>query len=77
MIAWTIYVTFAGALLLLALPRNAARWIALVTAAAGLAISCAAFLDARTPVPAREPSSKSRGFRRSGSVVTWPRTASA
>jgi len=49
MIAWTIYSTFAGALLLLALPRIAARWLALATAAAGLAISCIGFFTVREP----------------------------
>jgi hypothetical protein len=29
MIAWTIYITLAGAVLLLVLPRPLARWIAL------------------------------------------------
>src|ERR1700719_1379200 len=43
MIAWTIYITFAGAVVLLVLPRVFARWIALVTAVAGLAISLATF----------------------------------
>ncbi|MDP9003485.1 MAG: hypothetical protein M3N12_01695, partial [Verrucomicrobiota bacterium] len=43
MIAWTLYVTFAGALLLLGLPRSCARWIALATAVAGFGISVAAF----------------------------------
>jgi NADH-quinone oxidoreductase subunit M len=43
MIAWTIYITFAGAIILLLLPRVFARWIALVTAAAGLAIGLATF----------------------------------
>jgi NADH-quinone oxidoreductase subunit M len=41
MIAWTIYVTFAGALLLLCLPRPCARWIALATATTGFALSLA------------------------------------
>ena len=36
MIAWTIYITFAGALLLLFLPCVFARWIALFTTIAGL-----------------------------------------
>jgi len=49
MIAWTLYATIAGALLLLALPRCAARWIALVTAAAGLAIACTAFFGVQDP----------------------------
>jgi NADH-quinone oxidoreductase subunit M len=43
MIAWTIYITFAGAIVLLVVPRSFARWIALVTAAAGFAISLATF----------------------------------
>src|SRR3954447_6280436 len=37
MIAWTIYLTFAGAVLSLLLPRWSARWIALLAATAGLA----------------------------------------
>src|SRR5438874_436751 len=43
MIAWTIYITFAGAIILLVLPRVFARWIALVTAIAGFAVSLATF----------------------------------
>jgi len=43
MIAWTIYLTFGGAVLLLFMPRTFARWIALVTAAGGFAISFASF----------------------------------
>src|SRR5437588_188041 len=43
MIAWTIYITFAGAIVLLVLPRVFARWIALVTAAGGFAVSLATF----------------------------------
>ena len=43
MIAWTIYVTFAGAVLLLFLPRIFARWIALATSAAALGVGAAAF----------------------------------
>ena len=43
MIAWTIYITFAGAIALLVLPRVFARWIALVTAVAGFAVSLATF----------------------------------
>ena len=30
MITWTIYITFAGAVLLLLLPRPFARWLALL-----------------------------------------------
>jgi len=48
MIAWTIYITFAGALLLLFLPRVFARWMALLTTIAGLALGLAAFIH--TPV---------------------------
>src|SRR5712692_3201986 len=43
MIAWTIYVTFAGAVALLFLPRVLSRWIALATTIAGFAISLATF----------------------------------
>src|SRR5713226_6558210 len=43
MIAWTIYVTFAGAVVLLFLPRVFSRWIALLTTIAGFAISLATF----------------------------------
>jgi NADH-quinone oxidoreductase subunit M len=38
-IAWTIYITFAGAIAALFLPRTFSRWIALLTTAAGFAIS--------------------------------------
>ena len=37
MIAWTIYLTFLGAFLLLFLPHVFARWMALITAVAGFA----------------------------------------
>src|SRR3954452_23211222 len=46
MIAWTIYVTFGGALLLLFLPHVLARWMALLTALAGFAVSLQAFFTA-------------------------------
>src|ERR1041384_6446861 len=46
MIAWTIYVTFGGALLLLFLPQVLARWMALLTALAGFAVSLQAFFTA-------------------------------
>src|SRR5467141_1360277 len=46
MIAWTIYVTFAGAVALLFLPRVLSRWVALATAAGGFAVSLAAFFNA-------------------------------
>ena len=50
MIAWTIYVTFGAAILLLACPGRFARWIALgATVAAGV-ISFKAFCD-----PAADP----------------------
>lgn len=45
MIAWTIYVTFAGAVLLLFMPRVSARWIALPTTAASFASSLIAFFQ--------------------------------
>ena len=43
MIAWTIYITFAGAILLLFLPRAFSRWIALLTTSSTFAISLATF----------------------------------
>jgi NADH-quinone oxidoreductase subunit M len=43
MIAWAIYITFAGAVVLLFMPRIFARWIALATSAAGLVVSLTAF----------------------------------
>ena len=48
MIAWTIYITFTGAVLLLLLPRVFARWIALLTTIAGLALGLIALV--RTPI---------------------------
>ena len=39
MIAWTIYLTFAGSLAVLFLPRVFSRWLALLTTVAGFAIS--------------------------------------
>ncbi len=48
MIAWTIYITFAGAALLLFLPRVCARWIALAAALGGLAIGLIALCQ--TPI---------------------------
>jgi len=45
MIAWTIYITFAGALGLLFLPQAFARWIALLTAIAGFVISLVSLLE--------------------------------
>jgi NADH-quinone oxidoreductase subunit M len=43
MIAWTIYLTFAGAALALLLPKAMARWLALLTTIGGLGVSVAAF----------------------------------
>jgi NADH-quinone oxidoreductase subunit M len=43
MIAWTLYISFAGAVLLLFLPRRFARWIALLATTAALIVSVAAF----------------------------------
>ena len=48
MIAWTIYITFVGALVLLFLPRVVSRWIALLTTVAGFAISLIALFQ--TPI---------------------------
>jgi NADH-quinone oxidoreductase subunit M len=46
MIAWTIYITFTGAVVLLFMPRIFARWIALATTVAGFAIGLVAFFNA-------------------------------
>ncbi len=46
MIAWTIYVTFGGAFLLLFLPHVLARWMALLTTLTGFVISLNAFFTA-------------------------------
>ena len=46
MIAWSIYLTLGGAFLLLLLPRTFSRWLALLTAIAGFAISVSAFIQA-------------------------------
>jgi NADH-quinone oxidoreductase subunit M len=48
MIAWTIYVTLSGAIVLLFLPGIFARWIALGTTTASFTISLAAFFQ--TPI---------------------------
>jgi len=48
MIAWTIYLTFAGAVVLLVFPDVLARWIALLTTIAGFVLGIVAFV--RTPV---------------------------
>jgi NADH-quinone oxidoreductase subunit M len=48
MIAWTIYVSFAGAVLLLFFPGVFARWMALFTTLAGLVLGVLAFV--RTPI---------------------------
>src|SRR5438034_10811768 len=44
MIAWTIYITFAGAVLVLLFPRAFSRWIALLTTTATFVISLTTFL---------------------------------
>ena len=49
MIAWTIYVTFGGALLLFFLPHVLTRWMALLAALAGFGISVAAFFNSANP----------------------------
>ncbi|MGC2510463.1 MAG: NADH-quinone oxidoreductase subunit M, partial [Acidobacteriaceae bacterium] len=51
MLAWTIYISFLGALLLLLLPKGnaaAARLLALLTALATFAIALASFLQHRS-----------------------------
>src|SRR6266576_6657491 len=48
MIAWTIYITFGGAVVLLFLPRGFARWIALLATIAGLVLGVVTFV--RTPI---------------------------
>ena len=45
MIAWTIYLTFIGALVILLSPRALARWLALGTSAAGCAVALLAFFQ--------------------------------
>jgi NADH-quinone oxidoreductase subunit M len=52
MIAWTIYATFAGAALLLFLPRALSRWIAFLTTVAGTFISLRALFEL-PPAPFR------------------------
>ena len=52
MLAWTIYLSFAGALVLALLPKgkNAlARWLALAVAVAGLAVAVAGFAAGMGP----------------------------
>jgi len=48
MIAWTIYITFVGAVLLLVSPRAFARWIALLTTIVALALDLIELV--RTPI---------------------------
>ena len=48
MIAWTIYVTFTGAILSLLLPKLWARWLALATTLAGLGLGLLALWQ--TPI---------------------------
>src|SRR4051812_15103091 len=45
MIAWAIYLSFAGAILVLLAPAPASRWVALGTTASGLVVSLIAFLE--------------------------------
>jgi NADH-quinone oxidoreductase subunit M len=52
MLAWTIYLSFAGALAETMLPKErpaVARWLALAVAVAGLALACAGFAAALGP----------------------------
>src|ERR1051326_8493892 len=48
MIAWTIYVTFGGAMIALFSRRRFAKWVALLTSVGGLAIGLVAFFE--TPI---------------------------
>src|SRR6267378_1356374 len=48
MIAWTIYLTFGGGVLVLVLPRAFARWVALFATTAGLALGTVVFVG--TPI---------------------------
>src|ERR1041385_459980 len=48
MIAWTIYVTFGGAMIALFSRRRFAKWVALLTTVGGLAIGLIAFFE--TPI---------------------------
>ncbi len=48
MIAWTIYITFGGAILLLFMPRVLSRWIALATTIAGFVLGLIALF--RIPI---------------------------
>ena len=67
MIAWTIYITFAGAVPLLFLPRTFSRWIALLTTVAGFAISLSRYSIRRLSISRISPQSSAfRGCRRSG-----------
>ena len=45
MIAWTIYISFGGALAALLLPQRVARWLALATSVTSLAVAAAAFFS--------------------------------
>ena len=49
MIAWTIYITFAGALVVLFMPRVFSQWIALLTTVAGFAVSVAVLFHMTPP----------------------------
>ena len=49
MIAWTIYLTFAGAALLLVAPRVLSRWVALGATTAAFGLSLTAFWQATDP----------------------------
>ncbi len=55
MLAWTIYLSFAGALLLALLPRSKpdlSRWMALAVAVAGLALAVQGFVAGMGPTKA-------------------------
>ena len=78
MLAWTIYLSFAGALLQALLPKgNAAlaRWLALGIAVAGLLLVC--WDSLRVWATAASSSPMLRGFRKWASATRWRRMASA
>ena len=79
MLAWTIYLSFAGALLWRCLPKGRpalARWLALAVAVAGLALAVAGFVagmgQGRSDLLSTCP-----GCRRWGFISCLPPTASA
>ena len=78
MLAWTIYLSFAGALVLALVPKGKpalARWLALAVAVAGLALAVAGFVAGWGK--GASCLSICPGCRRWGFISCWPPTASA